>query len=392
MATYQLFPYGTPVTGKNLIGREEDINNILNDLRGGQSLILPNPRRTGKTSVILESLKRLRKEGFYTTYIDLSSAYSPSDLAQEIASAIVGTKNKRLKKLMRSLSTKIKELLQFEEFKVAYKDFELIAVIRDPNASENDILKASFDLIDQYAIKRKKKLICAFDEFGEINAIDPQILKIMRAKLQHHQNSTYIFSGSQESIIKKVFSNPNEPFYGFAKEIHLGSLDIEDFATYIISTLKNENMQISDDSAFELCRWTATHPYYTKVLANHVYEYALINNIKTIDTSTIHAGYRKGFLSLKNSLERVWSDLGRFRLAKQICFCLATQGSEKLFSKDGLKKNIDSARIAQALNQLETKGILRKIEAGKYRFENLFFEDYIRSLYDPSYYEQFLEI
>ncbi|GAI76111.1 unnamed protein product [marine sediment metagenome] len=50
----QFFPYGKPVTGKELINREEIIDSTLGDIEGGQSIILASPRRYGKSSIILE--------------------------------------------------------------------------------------------------------------------------------------------------------------------------------------------------------------------------------------------------------------------------------------------------------------------------------------------------
>jgi len=43
----QVFPYGQPVTGKELIDREEIIDRTLSDIEGGQSIILASPRRYG---------------------------------------------------------------------------------------------------------------------------------------------------------------------------------------------------------------------------------------------------------------------------------------------------------------------------------------------------------
>lgn len=65
----ELFEYGKPVTGDDLTDREEIVEEIVRNIKGGQSLILVAPRRYGKTSVILEAISRLREEVIRNTLL-----------------------------------------------------------------------------------------------------------------------------------------------------------------------------------------------------------------------------------------------------------------------------------------------------------------------------------
>jgi len=65
----ELFAYGKPVTGDDLIDREEIVEEIVKNAKRGQSLILVAPRRYGKTSVILEAISRLREEVIRNTLL-----------------------------------------------------------------------------------------------------------------------------------------------------------------------------------------------------------------------------------------------------------------------------------------------------------------------------------
>lgn len=65
----ELFVYGKPVTGDDLIDREEIVEGIVRNAKRGQSLILVAPRRYGKTSVILEAISRLREEVIRNTLL-----------------------------------------------------------------------------------------------------------------------------------------------------------------------------------------------------------------------------------------------------------------------------------------------------------------------------------
>ena len=65
----ELFAYGKAVTGDDLIDRQEVVEEIVRNVKGGQSLILVAPRRYGKTSVILEAISRLREEVIRNTLL-----------------------------------------------------------------------------------------------------------------------------------------------------------------------------------------------------------------------------------------------------------------------------------------------------------------------------------
>lgn len=47
----ELFPTDTPIPSERMIGRQEDVEAIADSLRGGGSLVIAGPRRTGNTTV-----------------------------------------------------------------------------------------------------------------------------------------------------------------------------------------------------------------------------------------------------------------------------------------------------------------------------------------------------
>ncbi|MFC1496815.1 hypothetical protein ACFL52_05310 [Candidatus Margulisiibacteriota bacterium] len=91
----QFFSFGKPAKGSQLIDRKTTIKDILFDLSGGQSVVLASPRRLGKSSVVLETLRKLRKKGFFTVYIDLFEKSSLFELAEGIIEGVLKTKQIR---------------------------------------------------------------------------------------------------------------------------------------------------------------------------------------------------------------------------------------------------------------------------------------------------------
>src|SRR2546425_8025508 len=64
------FPVGGPVPASDLVGRETYIRRLAERLGDGNHVLVAGPRRIGKTSGILEVLRRLRRRGALTADVD----------------------------------------------------------------------------------------------------------------------------------------------------------------------------------------------------------------------------------------------------------------------------------------------------------------------------------
>ncbi|MFV9677964.1 MAG: hypothetical protein ACNYVW_10000, partial [Methanosarcinales archaeon] len=97
------FRYGEVVTGEDFADRETELAELTRDLKAGQTIFLISPRRYGKTSLIMNALDTLQKEGFYTAYIDIfkvSSFKSLLELYTEVVSRAAETKIERFNRLV----------------------------------------------------------------------------------------------------------------------------------------------------------------------------------------------------------------------------------------------------------------------------------------------------
>src|SRR5256712_12770977 len=71
------FPVGGPVPASDLVGREGYLRRLVERLEDGQHVLIAGPRRIGKTSLLLEALRRLRRKGHHTAYVD---CLGPTDI------------------------------------------------------------------------------------------------------------------------------------------------------------------------------------------------------------------------------------------------------------------------------------------------------------------------
>ncbi|GFP38187.1 uncharacterized protein HKBW3S44_01867, partial [Candidatus Hakubella thermalkaliphila] len=80
------FKYGEVVIGEDFADRQKELEELVRDLRDGQRIFLISPRRYGKTSLIMNSLMKLKEEGCSTTYLDLYKAPSLRQFLEQYAS------------------------------------------------------------------------------------------------------------------------------------------------------------------------------------------------------------------------------------------------------------------------------------------------------------------
>lgn len=216
-------------------------------------------------------------------------------------------------------------------------------------------------------------MVFAIDEFGELNNWDKKLLKKMRAKFQKHKLVTYIFSGSQESLMKKLFNDKAQAFYGFGKIIPLGPLPKEDLAKYLSKTFTKGGVKILTEAIQLICQLANNHPHYSKILSQGILDQ--IGARKEIKVNDVKKGYERALFQVKGELDREWENLSRASLQRRILKFLALE-KKPPYSKTSFP-GIDKQQNYLALSELQAKGIIKKTGRGKYDFANPFFEKYI---------------
>jgi len=77
------FKYGTVVTGNDFVNRPDELKIMTRELAAGKSIVLFSQRRVGKTSLIMEFMRR-KKNKFSSVFIDLYGMTTKEELANKI--------------------------------------------------------------------------------------------------------------------------------------------------------------------------------------------------------------------------------------------------------------------------------------------------------------------
>ena len=117
---------GKPVYGSNLIGRDKEIRLIKELILAGQSIVIIAPRRMGKTSLMMELIRQLKGENFYTCNIDVFSTSNIASLSHRITESVFA--NNKLDQYFRQAVTNIADAFSNIKFKSEIEDYNFIPV------------------------------------------------------------------------------------------------------------------------------------------------------------------------------------------------------------------------------------------------------------------------
>jgi len=356
---------GRPVTGEELIGREAEVNEIIRTLNAGQSVALIAPRRFGKTSIMMEVLDRMCKEGFYTGSIDFFIVPDINRLAFEITGQVL--KNRSLDKALEKLKINIGEILTNIKFRKEIEGAEFILSFGKPQKDPWEQLKSSLKFIDEFASKHKKKICFAFDEFGDIEKLDgTEIIKLFRGIIQNQKQSVFLFSGSYESVMNKLFVSSKAPFFRMVKIIQPGFIDEPSLVKFMKSKFRMLDISITDDDIFKGIKFTGGHPYYVRLFIQE-YFFQYLQNKKSPAVSVV---FENMLISENNYLEKLWDEISGKREIKLVLLRIIETG--KPYS--GME--IPGINISRAIRELTGKGLIYSRNSSYYLTDPLF-EKYV---------------
>jgi uncharacterized protein len=342
---------GKPVYGSNLIGRDKEIRLIKELILAGQSIVIIAPRRMGKTSLMMELIRQLKEEGYFTCNVDVFSSSNISSLAHRITESVFA--NNKLDKYFRQAVSNIADAFKNLKFKSEIEDYSFILEFNSKaKNAPYDLLEDSLNLIDHYAAKNKKNMLAAFDEFGDIKKLDgDHIVKLFRSVTQLQQNTTFLFSGSYESVMSELFVSRNAPFYRMTRIIELGNINDQDFKIFLTRVFAENNIVVNSHRILKILSFTKGHPYYTQLYAQEL----LINH--RLSDNNVVASHEEIIQQLliveKSFLEKNWEDVSKKRENKVVITAIA-KGVVNIYSEIDNKK----VNIARAVNDLKKQGLI----------------------------------
>src|SRR4030042_675270 len=262
------FKFGGLVTGKDFADRENEMAEILREVRSGTNLVMFSPRRMGKSSLLVEMMRRYQKELIWV-YVDLYGVTTKARMVEAYMSALARSAFGTAEKVVAGA----RELIRSTRLRVVLSDKGEPGVelsMGEPTVPEiQDIM----DVPEEIARKRGRRIVVVFDEFQEIGTLDGvALLKAMRSRIQAHRHVSYIFAGSKRHLLLSIFEEREGAFYKSARPMELGPIPKEDFVEFLKGKFAAAGGRIDSETASGIVDGSGGNTYYAQQIAHELFD------------------------------------------------------------------------------------------------------------------------
>jgi hypothetical protein len=300
----ELFPTDDPVEPDLLIGRASDVEDLASRLGAGTHVVMAGPRRTGKSTVALAALSRVRSAGLYTAHVDLWDHEDLASLTKALAQSIVSNRGPVAKALDRARESgrELRELLPTGAVATLRthlgEDVELAWSTPSSARSSHAGLGATIALAQRIAERDKRRIVLFFDEFQDIATSphrfgDPDVLsKQLRAQLQRSPLVSVLFAGSMEHLMRDLFGPARRALSQFGNFHELSPILPSEWEQGIAARYLELDMRAADGAVSEIVALGEGHPRTTMLIARETLTVGLAyHGVRTIELGDVRGGY-----------------------------------------------------------------------------------------------------
>jgi AAA+ ATPase superfamily predicted ATPase len=375
------FPVGGPVPAADLVGREAYLRRLLDRLEDGNHVLVVGPRRIGKTSIILEALRRLRRRGSHTAYVDCLGATDVRGLGERLVDAVLQNVSgvERSFEQAKAIAAGLRPTV-----KVRYEHVELaLQLARETNAQR--FFEGALDLPHALAKRAGKRVVVVLDEFQAAGRLGPRVFDVMRARFQAHRGISYAFLGSEQGILEELFSAKGHAFYRFAVPLdltdaggHRFGIDPDDWLLYLRGKFAAKKMSIDDASVDRLLDATGGHPQDTMQVCAALYYLMRDTGARTVSPDHLEVAYEQAMRELERPFALHWTELGSHKYLQQVAKRIAHRAV--LYAADAQGGAVPRPEVLRALGALQARGLVVRLGRGRYDFVEPMFGEYVRRL------------
>jgi uncharacterized protein len=294
------FRYTQPIrAGEDLIDRATEINDLLTWAAEGTNARLVAPRRYGKTSLLDRVLADAHAiGGWVTAYVDFFGVISVGDVAERIEEAYSHQLTGTLASWFQGIRRGFRPTLQV--------GVPGVTVGGEVDLHHNTGLLDRLDLPERIARHGNTRVLVVFDEFQQVLSAHERIDEVIRSRIQHHADVSYIFAGSQVGMLNELFNDPRRAFYAQARPLPLGPLPADEIAVYVDSAFTTTGKQVGA-AIGPILDVAAGHPQRTMFLAHHTWEATPDGG--TADEATFATAYDGAMSEEAEAFRAVWNTI-----------------------------------------------------------------------------------
>src|SRR5688572_29987254 len=215
------FRYGAPVEGDSFCDRRDELTALTGRMRSGVHAFVLSPRRYGKTSLLLEALRRFRRQGGRGGYANLLLCTTPDEVAATVLNAVVREVLRPAGRARQNLEEVLRALRVSPTVKMAPDGG--VSLSFDPSvgaARWTEVLDDAAGLLEETAGRHRTALV--LDEFQQIAEVgDKGMGGAFKAVADDVRHASLVFSGSHLSVMERLTVGRGAPLLGMGETFRL---------------------------------------------------------------------------------------------------------------------------------------------------------------------------
>jgi hypothetical protein len=305
------FVYGevTPVAA--FVDREQELDRLVGDLANGQKVFLISPRRYGKSSLVGQAMRALKRRGLLTVEVTVSSYSSYVAFLEGYARALVASETRfdRLTAWLKELFTAVRPEVRLEGDTAGRGglalSFPAVRTARD----EARLAAEVFTLPARVAATRGRRVAVALDEFQAVAGFDGgQVEHALRAAVQTQREVGYVFAGSEPTLMERMLGR-RRPFYKAGPVMRLGRVPADRFTDFIDARFRRTGFKPEPGLGAAVVDLAGNLPYDVQRLAHETWDDVKVAGRRTVGLDDLHATLRRLLLEYDTLFEQTWQGL-----------------------------------------------------------------------------------
>lgn len=351
------FIYDKYVTGKNFVGRRMECMILSNLIKAGEHVSIYEPPKTGKMSLIHQTLYDLRNGGFQfmAAFIDMLNVRTLSDFLIKFGTAVLKSAGSTPDDYSRMVSTYLEGThFVFDRVRFMTCD-EVVSLNWTPD--RNDIGKM-ISLPERIAQEKCIPYVLVFKEFQNLMNADEyeDVFKMMENWMKDCDRSqpykvTYVMTGAMVNAMKLIFEEKRY-FYRMANHVALSPVDDKEIIEHVVKGFLNGMGKSFDRNlAMGACELFKSNLWYMNHLAaicDALSKGFVTENMMADALNSMIAVHEPRFISIINDLTD-----HQLSLLKAVLDGVVKFSSSDVIERYRLNSSANVRRVKDALKKKE---------------------------------------
>ncbi len=254
------FVYDRYVTGKNFVGRKAETNSLANLLEAGEHVVMYEPPKSGKMSLVQQTLFNMRMKGrqFMVGQLELFNVRRLDDFLLKFGAAVIRPISSTPDEYAEIVSRYLDGThFVFDQSRFASDCEEVISLNWEPDAQD---VARMLRLPQQIAADKGMPFYMIMADFQNIMKIDSyedifaELEGVLSSKEADPESSAlFIITGSMVNAMKYIFEE-KKYFYRMTEYLPLGPVDDREIIDHIVRGFMVGGKVIERELALGACK------------------------------------------------------------------------------------------------------------------------------------------